>query len=248
MEQWQPASNRLYELRMLTRRHEGVQKSKSVLINQLEALEHGRLQQRTVSKQLRSCIKLLDKQLVELKREIQQLIEKDAVLTERTQQLCSIKGVGMICAATVIAETNGFALFKNQSQLVSFAGYDVIENQSGRQAGKTRISKKGNSHIRRILHLPAFSVVKLKVVPFTDLYERIMQHQPSKMKAYVAVQKKLLILLYTLWKKNEPYKKDKVSPTSGVQEAKFLFQVNAPNTVAPKYGATQDELPSVQSA
>ncbi|MNE63011.1 hypothetical protein D3C80_1583350 [compost metagenome] len=90
--------------------------------------------------------------------------------------------------------------------------------------------------------------MKLKVVPFTDLYERIMQHQPSKMKAYVAVQKKLLILLYTLWKKNEPYKKDKVSPTSGVQEAKFLFQVNAPNTVAPKYGATQDELPSVQSA
>jgi len=39
--------------------------------------------------------------------------------------------------------------FKNQRQLVSFAGYDVIENSSGKHRGKTKISKKGNAHIRR---------------------------------------------------------------------------------------------------
>ena len=52
--------------------------------------------------------------------------------------------------------------FANQRQLVSYAagppgGYDVVENQSGNRSGKTRISKKGNSRIRRILHLPAFN-------------------------------------------------------------------------------------------
>ncbi|MNE29877.1 hypothetical protein D3C80_1233730 [compost metagenome] len=96
--------------------------------------------------------------------------------------------------------------------------------------------------------MPALSVVKLKVAPFTGLFERIMQHQPHKMKAYVAIQKKLLVLLYTLWKKNEPYKKDMLNQTSGVQEAKLLFQVKVENIVAPYLGATQDELPSVQSA
>lgn len=65
---------------------------------------------------------------------------------------------------TVIAETNGFALIKNQRQLVSYAGYDVVENQSGKRAGKTKISKKGNSHIRRILHMPALNAVRYEVL------------------------------------------------------------------------------------
>ncbi len=55
---------------------------------------------------------------------------------------------------TVIAETKGFFLFKNQRQLVSYASYDVIENQSGNSRGKFRFSKKGNSHIGRALHMP----------------------------------------------------------------------------------------------
>jgi transposase len=54
-------------------------------------------------------------------------------------------------AVTVIAETNGFTLFENSKQLVSYAGYDVVENQSGKRVGKTSISKKGNYRIRRII-------------------------------------------------------------------------------------------------
>ena len=33
-----------------------------------------------------------------------------------------------------------------------------------------------------------------------------MDRQDIKMKGYVAVLRKLLVLIYTLWKKNEPYK------------------------------------------
>ncbi len=61
----------------------------------------------------------------------------------------------------------------------------------------------GNSHIRRLLFMPAFNVVKYHVVPFADLYERVYNRRMIKMKAYVAVQRKLFILIYTLWKKNE---------------------------------------------
>ena len=59
----------------------------------------------------------------------------------------------------------------NQRQLVSYAGYDVIENQSGNRSGKTRISKKGNSRIRRILHLPAFNAVRFGEPTCQALYE-----------------------------------------------------------------------------
>jgi transposase len=50
---------------------------------------------------------------------------------------------------------------------------DVIENQSGNHVGKTRISKKGNSRIRRILHMPAFGVVTYKEPIFLNLYTRV---------------------------------------------------------------------------
>ena len=77
------------------------------------------------------------------------------------ERSCKIKGIGITTAATIIAETDGFILIKNRSQLISYAGYDVIENQSGSSInGKTKISKKGNKYIRRALHFPALSAVK----------------------------------------------------------------------------------------
>lgn len=85
-----------------------------------------------------------------------------------------MKGVGIMTVATLLAETNGFLLFKNAPQLVSYCGYDVIENQSGKHKGKTRISKKGNRHIRRILHMPAFNVIRYKVATFAQLFERTL--------------------------------------------------------------------------
>ena len=77
-----------------------------------------------------------------------------------------------------------------------------MENQSGRHRGKTKISKKGNSHIRRSLFFPAFTAVSQKCKPFLDLYNRTFERHKIKMKSYVAVQKKLLVIVYTIWKKN----------------------------------------------
>src|SRR6266542_5772953 len=85
--------------------------------------------------------------------------------------------------ATLLAETNGFLLFENIPQIVSYSGYDVVEDQSGKHIGKTKISKKGNSHIRRILHMPAFNVVRYKVSPFLQLFNRTLQKHNIKMKS-----------------------------------------------------------------
>jgi len=81
----------------------------------------------------------------------------------------------------------------------------VIENQSGNRIGKTRISKKGNSRIRRAMFMPAFGVVKAKQTVFYNLYCRTFEKHKIKMKSYVAVQKKLLTTIYALWKKDEAF-------------------------------------------
>lgn len=120
-------------------------------------------------------MKFYDKQIDETKQAITKLIEKDPILKPRIEQLCKIKGLGLLTVATIVAETNGFTGFENIRQLVSFAGYDVVENQSGNRVGKTRISKKGNSRIRRILHLPAFNAVRFGEPTCQALFERVFE-------------------------------------------------------------------------
>ncbi|HEX8575354.1 MAG TPA: IS110 family transposase, partial [Flavobacterium sp.] len=44
-----------------------------------------------------------------------------------------------------------------------------------------------------------------KEKPALDLYNRTIEKHGIKMKSYVAVQKKLLVLIYHIWKKNEQY-------------------------------------------
>ena len=145
------------------------------------------------------------------------------MLKQKVGLLCSVKGIGRLTAATIIAETNCFALFENYKQLVSYSGYDVVENQSGNRVGKTKISKKGNSHIRRILHMAALNAVTFKVKPFVDLYDRVYKRTGIKMKGYVAVQRKLLVILYALFKKDQNFNLEVQLNTIGEKELKPSF-------------------------
>ena len=159
-------------------------------------------------------------------------IQSDEIVAKKVKGICKIKGVGILTVAVIIAETNGFILFKNIKQLVSYCGYDVIENQSGKHVGKTRISKKGNGHIRRALHMPAFNVVRFKVSPFINLHERTMVRHNTKMKSYVAVQKKILILIYTLWMRNEVFDCDYKQVITGKMESEISSQFSFEEAVS----------------
>jgi len=77
-------------------------------------------------------------------------------------------------------------------------------NQSGLFKGKTRISKKGNSHIRTALYLPAMSAVRSNL-RLKQFYEKIKETKIVCKIGLIAVARKLLILIYTLWKNNVEY-------------------------------------------
>lgn len=219
LEQWTPLSPFFHILRTYTRLHEDIQQKRTDTSNQLHALQHSAMQLREAVKILESLIKVFDKELKKIKDKLQAHIDTDTEVKEQIDHVCTIKGVGILTAATVAAETNGFCLFKNIPQLVSFAGMDVVEDQSGKRIGQTKISKKGNSHIRRILYMPAFNMMTYQVGAMPALYERTMKRHGVKMKSYVAIQRKLLVLIYTLWKKKEDFKADfHVKKTSNLEE------------------------------
>lgn len=248
-DKWQPMSKYFYELRQLTRHYQSLVELKTTIGNQKHAMEHGAYISKEVNRQSNKIMALAEKQITETKQAIAKHIASNEDVNRKVNHACKIKGVDILTAATVIAETNGFILFKNIAQLVSYAGYDVIENQSGKHTGKTRISKKGNSRIRRCLYMPAFVVVKYKQHPFTQLYQRVYQRTKIKMKAYVAVQKKILTMIYTLWEKDCDYING-FKGTSGNEEPRVLFPFFSEEKtnidlkqVVPLYSSTtQDEL------
>ncbi len=202
LKKWQPLNGFYYQLRAYTRHYQNLSEQKTVFKNQLHAVEHGMHKNKIVIKQLNKNIALVDKQLKELEDCIAEHIDSNQEIKKRVDNILLIKGVGLLTVAVLLAETGGFELFENSKQLVSYAGYDVVENSSGMHRGKTKISKKGNSRIRRCLHMPALGVVNYKQTPFINLFERTLAKHQIKMKSYVAVQKKLLSTIYALWKNN----------------------------------------------
>jgi transposase len=174
-------------------------------MNRLHAEQSCKAPEVSNLKRLEALVEFLEGQQKEVEQEIEQHVRSDEELWTKIEPICQIKGLGIVTVATIIAETNGFALIRNKAQLVSYAGYDVVERQSGSSLkGKTRISKKGNAHIRRALYFPAINMVRYHE-EFTNLYDRILDRSRIKMKGYVAAQRKLLVLIYTLYKTGQAY-------------------------------------------
>jgi transposase len=205
LDQWQPLSEFFFKLRAMTRQYQNLQEAKTSVSNQLHAAENSMYRVKEVIRQLKELMKKLDKQIKQIKENISAHLKADELVNTKIKKASSITGVATLTVAVLVAETNGFELFKNQKQLISYSGYDVVENQSGKREGKTKISKMGNSRIRRALHMPALNVVKYNVPAFVNFYNRNIVKHHIKMKTYTAIQKKLLNLIYTLWKKNEYY-------------------------------------------
>jgi transposase len=246
---WQPPSAILKQLRDLTRLYTDLKQERTVYLNRLESENASAAALPFVINSNRSILKELEKQIKQCEKEIESTLFVEGWLAEKVNKLLTIKGVGLITLATIIAETQGFALVKSRKQLASYAGYDIVQRESGTSIkGKTRISKKGNSRIRAALYFPAL-VASRHNPELKDDYQRINVGKASKMVGITALQRKILLLIYTLWKNNEIYKETK-NGTSGNQEAKLLLRHRdeVPKKIGnPRELPTQDELPHNQS-
>lgn len=208
LEFWNCPKPTFKSLQQLTRERHQIVSERAMVKNQMHAeLTEAYPNPGSIGR-MESRIKFLSQQEKEIKYEISLEIKKDLELKKEVENICTIPGVGELTAVTVLAETNGFELIRNKKQLVSYAGLDVREKQSGTSIkGKSTISKKGNKNLRRAMHLPSLSAVK-KIPQFTDLYVRLVQKSGIKMKGLVAVQRKLLELMYTIYKTKKEYNKD----------------------------------------
>ena len=204
LRQWQPPSEELQQLKALSRERSSLIKSRSTENNRYEAMCASSHPNAAYIKRYKKRLKLINEQIASIEEEMHKLVKDSPDLTTQLKHLESIPGVSFIAAATVVGETLGFAEINNAKQLTSYAGYDVVQRESGNFRGKTKISKRGNAHIRAVLHMPSMTCVRCNpsLKPF---YERLKSKKEKPIVALIAVQRKLLILMYTLWKNKTDY-------------------------------------------
>jgi len=208
LDQWSRPNELYRNLRQLTRERGQLIDERTVLKNQLHAEQAQARPNRKSMERAKKRIALLDKQEEEIIDELKGFIKTDKEMQQLIILICSIPGVGLLTATTVLAETNGFELIRNKRQLTSYAGLDVKEKQSGTSVkGKPKISKKGNKYLRRAMHMPALAAIRHEE-RFKAVFARLVSKHGIKMKAAVAVQRKLLEMIYTIYKTKKSYDKN----------------------------------------
>lgn len=216
---WQPPLPVLAELRNLTRYYVQLQEQKTAMNNMVQSQQAAHHVQSFIISSNKQLVRQIDRQVERCKQQIEQLIACDQALSERVDQLASIKGVGRLTLAVILAETRMFEGIENVRQVASYAGYDVVERSSGTSVtGKTRISKKGNRYIRNALYFPAMVACRFNP-DLKAFYQRVIQNKLSKMVGQVAVQRKLLVVMYSMYKNRTRYQQgyNKVAPTQTIE-------------------------------
>lgn len=221
LESWKRPKVIYRKLRQLTRERDQVVQERTVIKNQLHAEQSEAAPHKKSIARIKQRIALLDKQDKEIQAELQALIKEDKDMQSIVILLCSLPGIGLLTAAIVLAETNGFELMRNRRQLASYAGFDVKEKESGTSVkGKPRISKRGNKYLRKAMHLPALAAIRHDA-RFKAVFVRLVSKHGIKMKAAVAVQRKLLEMMFIMFSKQMKYDKDYLVKQEDLQE--YLF-------------------------
>jgi transposase len=121
-----------------------------------------------------------------------------------SQSILSIKGVSIVTVAGLIGEVGDFRKFNTISEVMKLAGLDLYEISSGKHKGQLRISKRGRSLIRKLLFFASINVVRSKGIMHKP-YQQMLDRGMPKMKALVAISRKLLGLIFALVRDNTVY-------------------------------------------
>jgi transposase len=117
---------------------------------------------------------------------------------EETKYLRSIRGVGLVTAAAVIAESGGLNNYERMKSVIKIAGLNLYEVSSGKHKGETQITKRGRSLMRHKLYYAALQQAR-EGMPLYPFYRRLVEENGvEKNKALIAVARKLLKIMFAL--------------------------------------------------
>jgi len=149
------------------------------------------------------------------------LEEKKARMTEALVEACrstrvdeldiitSVDGISTITGSTFLAELGDIGMFRSYKHVIAFAGLDPSIHQSGQYEGVSRLSKRGNRHLRRVIFLMTLCAVRSQNIFREYFLKRKGEGLPAK-KAILATAHKLLRVLFAMLKTKSYFRKEVV--------------------------------------
>lgn len=187
--------------------HNRLTRAKAISIKEAAADTFGiKIAQDAFSFQLKQLIdrmNFLDKQIEALDIEIMKYYEQfDCYLH-------TIPGIGIIGAATILAEIGDISRFKNSSALVAFAGIDPTVRQSGEfNSTHNHMSKRGSPYLRHAIFLVA-TTCSFHNSPLNAYYKKKRDQGKHHLTATGAVARKLTTIIYAVLRDSKPYEPKK---------------------------------------
>jgi len=152
-----------------------------------------------------NCNELYEFQIKLILEQISSIEDQIAsIMKQYNFPTASIKGVGLVSAASIVAEYGDFSLFATVAQILSFAGLEPAVYQSGTQSFAGRMVKRGSSYLRAtLMNVSAFMIIHNPV--FYQYYQKKRGEGKPHRVAISHVAKKLVRLIYTLEKNQVSY-------------------------------------------
>ena len=149
------------------------------------------------------AIEFYEQQLKEVDGLISEAIQQDEQAQQQAELLNTIPGVGKVMTAVAIAQLPELGHL-NRGQIAKLVGVAPLANDSGQKAG-VRKTYAGRHAVRRVLYMAALVATKYNPTIKT-FYAQLLQRGKAKKVALVACMRKLLTIMNSMVRNNEPWR------------------------------------------
>jgi transposase len=199
-----PAENILKLRELLSFRAKLVKDRSSYIIRRKELKFAGNAS----SLEMKSHDRLINALTSEIKiveKAIDDLIATDDQLLRTATLLQSIKGIGKIIAAYMIALTENFEKFANARKFNCYSGLAPFQHESGTSIrSRARVSHLANKEIKSLLNLAAFSAIRYNT-ELKEYYQRRVSEGKRKMSCINIIRSKMVARMFSIIKRQTPY-------------------------------------------
>lgn len=197
---WQPLDDARQELRAISRQRDALVGIRNQENNRIQA---GTLPD-TVHAAIKQHLDFIDKMIAEFDDQAQTIIDEQPDLRSQQQLMTTIQGIGQQTARSLLAEMPPIERLTTARSLAAFAGLNPRREESGTGRPYTRLSKAGNSAIRKALYFPALCAMRHNPL-LKEFAERLAERGLAPQQIVVAVMRKLLHYVYGVLKHQQPF-------------------------------------------
>lgn len=163
--------------------------------------EHAHLP--VVKKSIESIIQKLTIEIDNIEAMINDLISADPNMKNKIDQISSVPGIGNVTAAVLISDLPELGTL-NRKEIAALIGVAPINRDSGQFRGK-RMTGSGRKSVRTALFMTMLAAIQFNP-KLKEFYRHLVEQGKPKMVALVAAMRKLIVILNSMLKNNEPWR------------------------------------------